>query len=79
MIPLGLLNAGEKAMIIEVRANVGNSDKKIYCHIEDIGFRAGKIIQMLSNPERDPILVKLGESRIAVGRRIAMRIYVKKI
>lgn len=79
MMPLGLLHAGEKAVIIEVRTSLSNSDKKLCCHIEDIGFRVGKTIQMLSNHEKEPLLVKLDESRIAVARKIAMRIFVKKI
>lgn len=79
MIPLGLLNDGEKAVIIKVRTKLGNSDKKLFCHIEDVGFRVGKIIQMLKNNEKGPILVKLDESRIAVGRGMAMKIFVRKI
>lgn len=79
MMPLGLLSAGEKAVIIEVRTRLCEGNKNLCCHIEDIGFRAGKMIQMLNNHESNPVLIKLDESRIAVDRRIAMRIFVKKI
>lgn len=79
MMPLGFLTVGEKAVVIEIRANVSGKHKNLNCHIEDMGFRVGKIIQMLNNYGTGPVLIKLDESRIAVARGMAMKIWVKKL
>ncbi len=46
--------------------------------IEEMGLRAGKIVEMLSNGGRGALLVKVDESRIAVGRAMAMKIVVRR-
>ncbi|MDA8387575.1 MAG: FeoA family protein [Nitrospiraceae bacterium] len=46
-------------------------------HIEDMGIRAGKEVEMLKNPGRGPLLLKVDEARIAIGRAMAMRIFVR--
>ena len=46
--------------------------------VEDLGIRAGKVVEMLSNEGRGALLVKVDESRIAVGRGVAMKIMVRR-
>ena len=43
-----------------------------------MGLRVGKIIEMLNNEGRGPILLKVDESRIAIGRGMAMKVMVRK-
>jgi ferrous iron transport protein A len=86
MFPLGLLNSGEKAEIIEIRGqgsyhpchcdHSGCRDKQY--RVEDMGIRVGKSVQMLSNGGRGPLLLKVDESRIAIGRGMAMKIMVRR-
>jgi len=82
MAPLGLLSEGEKAEIMEIRQQKGychgKSKTQLY-HAEEMGIRIGKIVEMLNNRGRGPILLKIDELRIAVGRGIAMKIMVKKL
>jgi ferrous iron transport protein A len=80
MAPLGLLNRGEQAEIVEIKGQQGTAPgagKKQLCHIEDLGLRVGKIVEMLNNEGRGPILLKIDESRIAIGRGMAMKIMVE--
>jgi ferrous iron transport protein A len=80
MAPLGLLNRGEQAEIIEIKgqqACAPGSGKKQLCHIEDLGLRIGKTVEMLNNEGSGPVLLKIDESRIAIGRGMAMKIMVK--
>ncbi|MCL4536045.1 MAG: ferrous iron transport protein A [Nitrospirae bacterium] len=74
MLPLGLLGTGERAEVIEIV-----SGRHLNTRIEDIGVRIGRIIEMLSNEGKGPILVKADESRIAIGRVMAMKIMVKRL
>lgn len=87
MFPLGLLSAGEKAEVMEVRGLdiFGSCCPEgstvlcsSVCRIEDMGLRTGKIVEMLNNEGRGAMLVKIDESRIAIGRGMAMKIMVRK-
>ncbi|MBI5205158.1 MAG: ferrous iron transport protein A [Nitrospirae bacterium] len=81
MAPLGLLSIGEKAEIVEIKGQTGcvhGSSKNQLCHAEDMGLRVGKMIEMLNNEGRGPILLKVDESRIAIGRGMAMKILVRR-
>ena len=82
MSPLGLLSEGEKAEIVEIKTHRGychGKNKNELCHAEDMGLRIGKTVEMLNNTRQGALLVKVDESRIAIGRGMAMKIMVKKV
>jgi ferrous iron transport protein A len=86
MLPLGLLSSGEQAEIMEIKERKGckpcacSKDKRSdeQYRIEDMGIRIGKSVEMLNNAGRGPLLLKVDESRIAVGRGMAMKILVRR-
>jgi ferrous iron transport protein A len=73
MVPLGLLRLGDRAEVVEI-----NSGKHPCARIEDMGFRVGKTVEMLNNEGRGPLLIKVDESRLALGRGMAMKIIVRR-
>jgi ferrous iron transport protein A len=73
MVPLGLLRLGDRGEVVEIIP-----DKHPCARIEDMGIRIGKSIEMLTNEGRGPLLLKVDESRIAVGRGMAMKILVRR-
>ncbi|WP_353684481.1 FeoA family protein [Thermodesulfovibrio sp. 3907-1M] len=75
MIPLALVDNGEKVEVVDF-ARKGRS---IYCRLRDIGIFVGKVIEVLSNQGQGPILLKIDDSRIAIGRGMAMKILVRRI
>lgn len=114
MSPLGLLQEGETAEIVE--QNAGSADEyhnkqhhlrgythvhsraqKTCCgqcencscrntahsrtsdHLMNMGLRAGKQVEMITNTGAGPLVLKADESRIALGRGAAMKIYVRRI
>ena len=82
MAPLGLLSAGEKAEVVEVREKKGYHHGKKeghICHAEDMGLRIGKTVEVLNNKGKGPLLLKVDDSRIAIGRGMAMKILVRRI
>ena len=82
MVPLGLLSKGEKAEIVYIKAQKGychGKGKDLLCYVYNIGLHIGKTVEMLNNAGRGSILVKVDESRIALGRGIAMKIMVRRI
>jgi ferrous iron transport protein A len=81
MAPLGLLSRGEQAEIVEIKGQEGcgtGNSKEQFCHSEDLGLRTGKMVEMLNNEGRGPLLLKVDESRIAIGRGMAMKIMVRR-
>ncbi|MBI5101082.1 MAG: ferrous iron transport protein A [Nitrospirae bacterium] len=79
MAPLGLLSRGELAEIVEIKGQQGcspGSARNQLCHIEDLGLRVGKMVEMLNNEGHGPVLLKVDESRIAIARGMAMKIMV---
>lgn len=82
MAPLGLLSEGEKAEILEIRQKKGYCHGKCktqLCHAEEMGIRIGKTVEMLNNRGSGPLLLKIDESRIALGRGMAMKIMVRRM
>ena len=74
MIPVGLLGPGERGEIAAIRDGGGKCD----CRIEDLGLRVGKTVEMLTNGGSGAILLKVDESRLAIGRGMAMKIMVRR-
>lgn len=89
MMPLGLLSAGEKAEVLKVRgispaasccADKGGTQVcGSACRVEDMGLRTGKTVEMLNNEGRGALLVRIDETRIALGRGMAMKVMVKLV
>ena len=86
MMPLGLLGSGEKAEVMEVRETIqsvcssDNGQRSCgTCRIEDMGLRTGKTVEMLNNEGRGALLVKIDETRIAIGRGMAMKVMVRRM
>lgn len=80
MSPLALLGEGEKAEIVTLREHLAGGTKCPDCveHLMDMGLRPGRQIEMLTNSGSGPLLLKIDESRIALGRGMAMKIYVRR-
>ena len=77
---LDFLGRSEQAQIAEIKGQQGCSYKSTnnqLCHIEDSGLSVGKFVEMLNNEGRGPLLLKLDESKIAIGREMAMKIMLE--
>jgi ferrous iron transport protein A len=85
MIPLALLSPGETGEIVDIRVHqqkheccgqCGGERHKADYRLEDMGLRAGKVVEMLSSGV--PVLLRIDESRIAIDRGMAMKIMVRR-
>lgn len=47
--------------------------------IKDLGLRVGKVVKLMRKQRGGPLLIKVDESRIAIGRGIAERIKIKNL
>lgn len=87
MILLSETPEGEKVKIVEIRGggfgkmhDAGNGcGKGVINRLRAMGIGMGQVVEVLHNPGIGPILVKVGESRIAIGRGMASKILVEKV
>ena len=70
MIPLGMLAADEEGVVQRIAGK-----PEVKKHLENLGFVAGDIVRVISE-QNGNIIVKVKESRIAISKEMAMKIYV---
>ncbi len=70
MMPLTLTDPGEEAVIRRVG---GNPETKK--HLEDLGFTVGSTVTVM-NTIGGNLIVKVRESRVAISREMAAKIFV---
>jgi ferrous iron transport protein A len=76
--PLALLREGETGEIVDPAGGRDSGHKGHRCreHLENMGLRPGKRVEMIANSGCGPLILRLDEARIALGRGMAMKIYV---
>jgi ferrous iron transport protein A len=85
MMPLGLLAVGEKAEVLAIRGvdlqpeNHGCRRCACQYRLENLGLRCGKTVEMLNNPGHGPLLVRVDDARLALGRGLALKINVRRV
>ena len=55
------------------------TDYRTSDHLNTMGLRAGKKVEMITNNGTGPLVLRVDECRIAMGRGAAMKIYVRRI
>jgi len=72
LMPLAFLGEGESGRVVEVRAGRGLTRRLIA-----MGIAPGMKVRVLKSSGPGPILIEVGQTRIALGRGIAMKIIVE--
>ena len=70
MIPLSVLGTGKEGVIKRISGN-----PEVKRHLENLGFIVGDTVQLITE-QNGNIIVKVKESRIAISKEMAMKIYV---
>ncbi|MBR2590039.1 MAG: ferrous iron transport protein A [Clostridia bacterium] len=70
MIPLSVLGAGNEGIIRRI-----SGKPAVKKHLENLGFIAGDSVTVIAE-QNGNIIVKVKESRIAISKEMAMKIYV---
>lgn len=72
MIPLSELNTGKAAIVRHVEGGPGFQRR-----LASLGIRTGKTVRKItSEPLRGPIIVEVDDARVAIGRGMAMKVFV---
>jgi len=70
-VPLTLMNKGEKGTLKRIVGGAGKVRR-----LAAMGVRVGSQIQLLQNNRGGPVMVKSGESRVAIGRGLGTCLHV---
>ncbi len=70
MIPLSVLGSGNEGIIKRIGGN-----PEVKKHLENLGFIPGDTVNVIAEQSGN-IIVKVKESRIAISKEMAMKIYV---
>jgi len=60
------------------RAAKAGTSTENHDRLQKMGLRPGKSVEMITNSGTGPIVLRVDESRIALGRLAAMKIYVRR-
>lgn len=73
LIPLSVLNYGTQARIVKI-----NGGCNLIKRLTEMGLTFGTPIKVVSESCGGPVLIEVRDSRIAIGRGIAMKIFVEE-
>lgn len=75
MLSLDLVKGGSRVVVKTIQSN----GKGIVGRLYHMGILPGEKIEVISNKGHGPIIVKIKETEIALGRGLARRIFVEVI
>ena len=70
MLPLTLAGAGEKSLIVKV-----GGSPEVRAHLADLGFVVGTPVAVI-NTIGGNVIVNIMDSRVAISREMAQKIYI---
>jgi len=73
-IPLAMLREDCEAVIVEINGGMGLTRR-----LAEMGFTNGTRVKVLHSSPPGPILIMVRGSRIALGRGLAMKIFVNPV
>ncbi|WP_394355125.1 ferrous iron transport protein A [Thermococcus sp.] len=74
IVPLISLRPGERGIVVDLRGGP-NFRSKLYA----MGMAPGAIVRVLENYPRGPVIVEAGGTRLALGKGMATRVFVRKL
>jgi ferrous iron transport protein A len=74
MTPLSLAPAGEPMTIVDVRAG-----SRLRHRLSDLGLVPGTVIEVVQSLGRGPVILALGDSRLALGRGASHKVLVAQV
>ena len=72
-VPLSTLHTGERGIVSAMDGGQG-----LLCRMTSLGFTPGAEVTVMQNYGRGPLIARVRDARIALGRGEAKKIYVHK-
>ncbi|MEO2151954.1 MAG: FeoA family protein [Thermococcus sp.] len=74
IVPLLSLAPGERGVVVDLRGGP-NFRSRLYA----MGLAPGAIVRVLESYPRGPIILEVGGTRLALGKGMASRVFVRKL
>ncbi|MEW6572722.1 MAG: FeoA family protein [Bacillota bacterium] len=74
LLPLGMLLPGEEGVIRDV-----GERRSLHCRLTALGLLPGQRIRVVQNQFCGPLIVAVGDGRLALGRGLAHKILVERV
>lgn len=74
VVPLLSLLPGDRGIVVDLRGGP-NFRSRLYA----MGLAPGAVVRVLENYPRGPLIVEVGGTRIALGKGMAARVFVRKL
>ncbi|MBN1815410.1 MAG: ferrous iron transport protein A [Anaerolineae bacterium] len=72
-VPLSALHTGEQGVVAAM-----NGGQRLLCRMTSLGFTPGAEVTVMQNYGRGPLIARVRDARIALGRGEAGKIYVRR-
>lgn len=72
--PLAMLPDGARARVVEVYGGRGLNRR-----LAEMGFNTGVLVRVIQNHSPGPTLIEVKDSRVCLGRGVAMKIMVEEV
>jgi ferrous iron transport protein A len=72
-VPLNALHAGEQGVVVGMSGGHG-----LLCRMTSLGFTPGAEVTVVQNYGRGPLIARVRDARVALGRGEAGKIYVRR-
>ncbi len=73
LFPLGFLQAGQQAVVKEVQ-----DCRNLKRRLMQMGLIQGTKVRMIKNDLGGPLIISIGDCRLAIGRGMSLKIIVEK-
>jgi ferrous iron transport protein A len=74
VLPLGFLAPGREAVVREV-----SGGKELRRRLGELGFVRGSVVRVVQSQSCGPLIISLGDGRVALGRGAAQKIMVEEL
>ncbi|WP_297516814.1 FeoA family protein [Thermococcus sp.] len=74
IVPLLSLVPGERGVVVDLRGGP-NFRSRLYA----MGLAPGAVVRVLENYPRGPVIIEVGGTRLALGKGMASRVFVRKL
>ncbi|QSQ09440.1 hypothetical protein H0A61_01803 [Koleobacter methoxysyntrophicus] len=74
VLSLGFLQTGREAVIKDF-----NGGRNFHQRLLDLGLVRGIKVRVIKNDMTGPLIISIGEGRLAIGRGMALKIIVKEV
>ena len=71
-VPLTMMNKGESGVLVRAVGGAGRAAR-----LAAMGMRIGETIEVLQNSRSGPVMIRAGNSRLAIGRGLATSLHIR--